>query len=177
MGPGLALLDATLEGEPDNVRFLSAQVGNHVLAASVGEVARRVMSLRGGFDEELVVDLQHAHLASWSAYDEFIIRKRDRFGRASFAIRAARSEALRLLGHWMRAVSAHTSDSGPGRYRPNPLLLGRSDDVTFGLGYMAALTFIHLTSTSGRDPDDTLEELRASLAGECLSPPGPQSLA
>ncbi|MBF4616205.1 hypothetical protein [Curtobacterium sp. VKM Ac-1376] len=177
MGPGLALLDETLEGEPDNVRFLNTYVGNHTLAASVGEVTRKALSLRGGFDEELVVNLHHAHLVSWSAYDEFIIRKRDRFGRASFAIRAARAEAVRLLGHWMRFASPGTSNAAPARYRPNALLLGAGQDVAFGLGYMAALTFTHMTSTSGRDPDDTLEELRASLAGECLSPPGPQSLA
>lgn len=121
MGPGLAPVDATLFGDVSQVHLLHHHFGNQTLATAVVTVAQRAMTLRDEFDEELVMELTHAHLATWGDYDEFIIGKRDRLRMASEAIRSARNQALRELRHSMRAALAWEDDMKPPAYTPNRL--------------------------------------------------------
>ncbi|GAA4266622.1 hypothetical protein GCM10022256_22340 [Frondihabitans peucedani] len=65
----------------------------------------------------------------------------------------------------------------PPAHNPNRLFIGPSADMTFGLAYKTTMTFVHMSRTSGRDPDDVLAHFRVEVAGECLSPPGVQSSA
>lgn len=135
------------------------------------------MALRDDFDEELVLELTHAHLATWGVYDESFIRKRDRLRMASVAIRSARSQALREVRYSMRAALAWEEDMTPPVYKPNRLFVGTGLDSTFGLAYKTTLTFVHMATTIGRDPDDVLGQYRAEVAGERLRPPGVQPSA
>lgn len=71
MGPSLALVDATLSRDVSQVHLLRHHFRNQTLATAAATVTQRAMTLRDEFDEELVVELTHAHLATWGAYDEF----------------------------------------------------------------------------------------------------------
>lgn len=105
MGPGLALVDAALSGDAQQVHTLKTVFGNRTLTMSASHVASRAIGLRQDFDDELVMELSHFHLAAWDAYDEFIVRRRDRWRAGSAAIREARRHALRYLKHLMRATT------------------------------------------------------------------------
>lgn len=104
------------------------------------------MTHRDDFDEELVMELTHPHLATWGVYDEFIIRKQARLRMASGVIECARSRALRELRHSLRAALAWEDDMTSQRYRPNRLFISAGPAVTYGLAYMTTLTFVHMST-------------------------------
>lgn len=177
MGPGLALIDAILSGEVESVYFLRQNIGNQALAESCAEVIRRALELRSEFDEELVMDLAHVHLSTWRAYDDIVIRKRDRWRFLSAAIRIARSRSLRGLRHYGMHATTDSDVALPPLYRPNALFIGGGVQHTFGIAYASTLTLIHLAASSGRDPDDVVGEYRAITARQQIRPPEVQPSA
>jgi hypothetical protein len=173
LGPGLALIDATLASEPEQVETLRWVVGNHALALSAARVVAEAMTLAPDFDEELVMEFSHVHLSTWCAYDDIVIRKQDRWRAASSPIRIARRSALRGLNHYGRHTNTDSRDRGhPPAYRPNVLFVGRGLNSTFGIAYAATLTVVHLATTHGRDLDDVLDKYRAIAATHFARPPG-----
>lgn len=64
MGPALPLVDATFSGDVENIRLLRAQFGNPQLATAAAQVSQRAMTLREDLDEELVMEVTHAPLAT-----------------------------------------------------------------------------------------------------------------
>ncbi len=170
MGPGIALVDATLSGDVNQVQLLRDYFGNQSLATAAAIVTQRAIGLREDFDDELVMELTHVHLGSWANYDEFIIRRHDAFHAASAAIHSARRQILGSLRHHMRAALASNDTDMPPVYRPNKLLTGRSITSTFGLAYGTTLTFVHMATSWGYDPEEVLRVYRASTAAAYAHP-------
>ncbi|WIB65615.1 hypothetical protein [Curtobacterium sp. MCBD17_040] len=169
IGPALALIDATLAGDNVQVRLLRRTFGNLVLAGSVARAIHQFLDLRDVFDEDLVLELMSLHLSTWGAYDDFVIRQRDRLQRAAVAIRGARRLAFRTFDHYMRYAIVDAEDVHTVEPRVNPLLISRSLTNTYAMAYVASMTFVHLTTAAGLDPEDMLEQYRAAAASELNS--------
>lgn len=165
MGPGLALIDTTLDGAVEQIRVLRQVVGNVELARSACEVERRVVGLEEGINGEFLMKLEHAHVSDWGAYDDIVIRKRDRRGAWSPAIRAARAFALRNVRHDRTAGLVDAERPVPPVPLRFPLIVGESLRFTFGIAYVTTRTFIHMAASDGRDPDEVLAEYMAMTVG------------
>jgi hypothetical protein len=168
MGSGLALIDTTVGGAVEQIGVLRQVVGNVELARS----ACGVVGLEEGINGEFLMNLVHAQVSDWGADDNIVIRKRDRRGAWSPAIRAAPAFALLSIRYVRTAAMVDAERPVPPVPRRFPIIVGESLRFTFGVAHPTTQTFIHMAASDGRDSDEVLAVYRAMTVGRPAVPPG-----
>lgn len=167
-GIGIALVDAVLEGDREQVERIHELFPAFELVSAAAAVERSALALTGLFSRDFVFSLHDAHRQTLN-YRAFVLRRRDRFGSGSAAVRFARHHAQRQLQMYLRAVAV-PAPAVP-RQPARPSSGGGALAGVFGAGYATALSLTHIAAETERHHDELLAELRACIAAERVLPP------
>jgi hypothetical protein len=113
-GIGIALVDAVLEGDREQVERIHELFPAFELISAAAAAERSALALTGLFSRDFVFSLHDAHRQTLN-YREFVLRRRDRIGSGCILEVAVvppidRSEEVPLGGRFSRAGSDDTLD-------------------------------------------------------------------